>query len=75
MFLLHRICDELEEMSMKAGERPEETAEVVALQNYLIECRDEKIFKIKDEIKVVAQRVIFLLTNCTMDGEFFVMFA
>lgn len=56
---------------MKAGERPEETAEVVALQNYLIQCRDEKIFKIKDEIKVVAQRVMFLLHNCTLDGEYF----
>uniref|UniRef100_A0A1A9WLF7 Uncharacterized protein n=1 Tax=Glossina brevipalpis TaxID=37001 RepID=A0A1A9WLF7_9MUSC len=50
-------------MSMKAGERPEETAEVVALQNYLLECRDERIFAIKNDIKNVAKRVLFLLTH------------
>ncbi|XP_037908989.1 dynein heavy chain 3, axonemal [Hermetia illucens] len=64
-----RICDEFEEMSMKAGERPKETAEVVALQNYLTECRDERIFKLKDEIKVVAKRVSFLLRYATMEAE------
>ncbi|XP_037881601.1 dynein heavy chain 3, axonemal [Glossina fuscipes] len=57
------ICDILESMSMKAGERPEETAEVVALQNYLLECRDERIFAIKNDIKTVAKRVLFLLTH------------
>lgn len=46
---------------MHAGERPKETPEVVALQNYLAECRDEKIYKLKDEIKIVAERVMFLL--------------
>lgn len=64
-----RICDALEEMSMKAGERPEETAEVVALQNYLAECRDEKIFAIKDEIKVVSKRVVFLLTHTKLTSK------
>ncbi|XP_036337485.1 ammonium transporter Rh type B-A-like [Rhagoletis pomonella] len=63
------ICDALEEMSMKAGERPEETPEVVALQNYLTECRDEKIFAIKDEIKIVSRRVIFLLTHTILDSD------
>lgn len=63
-----RICDEFEEMSTYAGERPKETAEVVALQNYLNECRDERIFKLKDEIKVAAERVMFLLHHGTMDG-------
>lgn len=55
---------------MKAGERPEETPEVVALQNYLAECRDERIFQIKDDIKVVSKRVIFLLTHAIMDSEY-----
>lgn len=54
---------------MKAGERPEETPEVVALQNYLSECRDEKIFAIKDEIKIVSRRVIFLLTHTILDSK------
>lgn len=67
-----RICDELEEMSMKAGERPEETAEVVALQNYLAECRDERIFKIKDDIKIVSKRVLFLLQYADLNSKLFV---
>lgn len=54
---------------MHAGERPKETAEVVALQNYLNECRDEKIYKLKDDIKVAAKRVLFLLHHATLDGK------
>ncbi|XP_055373574.1 dynein axonemal heavy chain 3 [Condylostylus longicornis] len=64
-----RICNELEDMSMKAGERPEETVEVVALQNYLMECRDEKIYKIKEDIAVALKRVIFLLYYSTMSHD------
>lgn len=54
---------------MHAGERPKETAEVVALQNYLAECRDERIFKLKDEIKKAAERVVFLLYHAVLDGK------
>lgn len=63
------ICEELEEMSMKAGERPEETPEVVALQNYITECREMRIFAIKDEIKLVLKRVIFLLTHAYLTSK------
>ncbi|XP_033238860.1 dynein heavy chain 3, axonemal [Drosophila pseudoobscura] len=63
------ICEELEEMSMKAGERPEETPEVVALQNYINECREMRIFAIKDEIKNVLKRVVFLLTHTYLTSD------
>ncbi|EDW73522.2 uncharacterized protein Dwil_GK16602 [Drosophila willistoni] len=63
------ICEELEEMSMKAGERPEETPEVVALQNYIAECREMRIFAIKDEIKNVLKRVVFLLTHTYLSDD------
>ncbi|XP_030372078.1 dynein heavy chain 3, axonemal [Scaptodrosophila lebanonensis] len=63
------ICEELEEMSMKAGERPEETPEVVALQNYISECREMRIFAIKDEIKNVLKRVVFLLTHAYLSDD------
>ncbi|KAH8242116.1 hypothetical protein KR026_003917, partial [Drosophila bipectinata] len=63
------ICEELEEMSMKAGERPEETPEVVALQNYINECREMRIFAIKDEIKNVLKRVVFLLTHTYLSSD------
>lgn len=56
-------------MSMNAGERPKETAEVVALQNYLTECKEERIVKLKDEIKKAAERVIFLLYHARLDGK------
>lgn len=63
------ICDEFEEMSMHAGERPKLTAEVVQLQNYLTECKEERIVKLKDEIKKAAERVIFLLYHAHLDGK------
>lgn len=63
------ICDEFEEMSMHAGERPKETAEVVALQNYLNECKEKRIVKLKNEIKTAAERVVFLLYHATLDGN------
>lgn len=63
------ICDEFEEMSMHAGERPKETAEVVALQNYLNECKEKRIVKLKNEIKAAAERVVFLLYHATLDGN------
>jgi dynein heavy chain, axonemal len=64
-----RICDDFEDMSLHAGERPNETPEVVALQNYLTECREERLYKLKEQIKLVAQRVLFLLEYATLDGE------
>lgn len=66
---LHRICDEFEEMSRHASERPKETPEVVALQNYINMCREDKIFKLKQEIKQTAERVMFLLYNSDVDGK------
>uniref|UniRef100_A0A182XBB4 AAA+ ATPase domain-containing protein n=1 Tax=Anopheles quadriannulatus TaxID=34691 RepID=A0A182XBB4_ANOQN len=64
-----RICDEFEDMSLHAGERPKETPEVVALQNYLTQCREERMYQLTSEIKQVAQRVIFLLTHAILDQE------
>lgn len=64
-----KLCDEFEEISLHAGERPKETPEVVALQNYLNECRDQRLFALKTEIKLVAERVIFLLHYATLEGE------
>lgn len=66
-----KLCDEFEEISLHAGERPKETPEVVALQNYLNECRDQRLFALKAEIKLVAERVMFLLHYATLDGKYF----
>lgn len=56
-------------MSRHASERPKETPEVVALQNYINMCREDKIFALKQEIKSTAERVMFLLHNATVDGK------
>lgn len=53
---------------MHAGERPKETAEVVALQNYLSKCKEKRIVVLRDEIKKAAERVVFLLFHATLDG-------
>lgn len=68
-----KLCDEFEEISLHAGERPKETPEVVALQNYLSECRDQRLFALKNEIKLVAERVLFLLHYATLDGTYFIL--
>lgn len=56
-------------MSIHAGERPSLTAEVVTLQNYLNECKEERIVKLKDKIKTTDDRVVFLLYHATLDGK------
>lgn len=62
-----RMCDEFEEMSINSGERPKDTLGVVTLQNYLIVCREEKLFRLKTEIQqTVKERVMFLLTYASL---------
>ena len=61
-----RMCDEFEEMSINSGERPKETLEVVTLQNYLIVCREDKLFRLRSEIQYVKERVMFLLTYASL---------
>lgn len=61
-----RMCDEFEEMSINSGERPKETPEVVALQNYLVVCREDKLFRLRSEIQHVKERVMFLLTYASL---------
>lgn len=57
-----RMCDEFEEMSITSGERPSETPEVVALQNYLVVCREEKLFRLKS---------MFLITSLSSTQKWF----
>lgn len=58
-------------MSRHASERPKETPEVVALQNYINMCREDKIFKLKADIKQSAERIMFLIYNATLSGTLF----
>lgn len=60
-------------MSRHASERPKETPEVVALQNYINVCREDKIFALKQEIKQTGERVMFLLYNADVNCKFKLM--
>jgi dynein heavy chain, axonemal len=61
-----RMCDDFEVMSIKSGDRPKETLGVVELQNYLAECREDKLFKLRNELQKVKERVMFLLTYASL---------
>lgn len=56
-----RMCDEFEEMSITSGERPSDTPEVVALQNYLVVCREDKLFRLKSMLLhyIMADKVLY----------------
>lgn len=66
---MKRICDEFEEMSIVAGERPTETEEVVELQNYITICREEKVYNLTGDIQKAAERVLFLLHYAVLNGK------
>lgn len=68
-FSIKRICDEFEEMSIVAGERPTETEEVVGLQNYITICREEKVYNLTGDIQKAAERVLFLLHYAVLSGK------
>jgi len=62
------MCDEFEEMSITSGERPSDTPEVVALQNYLVVCREEKLFRLKSmffDNVFIPQMVMYIHTFFT----------
>ncbi len=48
-------------MSDKVSEMPETTEALVNLQEYLRECQDNTVHKLKDEIDEAAHRLQFLL--------------
>lgn len=58
-----RMCDEFEEMSINSGERPSETPEVVALQNYLVVCREDKLFRLKSMLLCFFLLFVFLIKS------------
>ncbi|XP_066246402.1 dynein axonemal heavy chain 3 [Euwallacea similis] len=63
------ICDLFDEMSQKVSGIPETVAELVALQNYLIECRDATMYNLKEQIKKTAENVSFLMEHAHLSAE------
>lgn len=48
-------------MSMRVSGIPNTIAELVALQNYVIECRDVTMYNIKEKIRLTVEYVLFLM--------------
>lgn len=55
------ICDTFDEMSQKVSENTETVAELVALQNYVTECRDVTMYNLREQIRKTAENVLFLM--------------
>ena len=63
------ICRRYDEMSDKVSEMPENTEAIVHLQEYLRECNEVTVYKLKDEIDEAANRLIFLLDFAILPYE------
>ena len=55
-------------MSQKVSGTPESVADLVALQNYVIECRDVTMYNLKDQIRKTAENVNFLMEHAHLTG-------
>lgn len=58
-----------ESMSAKSSEMPDTTEELVELSNYVNECRDSTLSKIKDQLKIVGDYIIFLFEYTEFNGK------
>lgn len=55
-------------MSQKVSDTPETVAELVELQNYVIECRDVTMYNLKEQIRKTAENVSFLMEHAHLTG-------
>ncbi|XP_023310238.1 dynein heavy chain 3, axonemal [Anoplophora glabripennis] len=64
-----RICDTFDEMSQKVSVSPDTVAELVELQNYVVECRDVTMYNLKEQIRKTAEYVMFLMNHAHLSIE------
>jgi hypothetical protein len=69
IFYYCRICDIFDEMLDRASELPETTAELVELQNYLTDCREVTMSKLKEKIQTAAENVLFLMQHALLSRK------
>lgn len=65
----HRICNTFDEMSLRISGIPNTVAELVALQNYVVECRDVTMYNIKEKIRQTVEYVLFLMQYAHLSGK------
>lgn len=56
-------------MSQKVSGSPDTVAELVELQNYVVECRDVTMYNLKDQIRKTAEYVSFLMEHAHLTGK------
>lgn len=57
-------------MSSKASDTPETVADLVALQNYIMESRDVTMYNIREKIRQTAEYVLFLMDCAHLSREY-----
>ncbi|RZC40467.1 DHC N2 domain containing protein [Asbolus verrucosus] len=63
------ICDTFDEMSQKVSVATDTVAELVALFNYVIECRDVTMYNLREHIRKTAEYVSFLMDHAHLTPE------
>lgn len=64
-----QICDTFDEMTTVIGHTPETVVEIVELTNYAIDCRDVKMYNLKEQIRNTAEPLLFLLEYALLPIE------
>lgn len=61
-------------MSTKSSEMPDTTEDLVELSNYVSECRDSTLSKMKAQLRTVGDYIMFLFEYTEFDGKYIVSF-
>ncbi|XP_045475837.1 dynein axonemal heavy chain 3 [Harmonia axyridis] len=64
-----RICDKFDEMSTNVSIQTSTVAELVALQNYIIESRDVTMYNLKEQIRKSVENIMFLMDHAHLPME------
>lgn len=58
-------------MAAKSSEMPDTTEDLVELSNYVTECRDSTLSKIKAQLRTVCDYIMFLFEYTEFDGKYY----
>lgn len=59
-------------MAAKSSEMPDTTEDLVELSNYVTECRDSTLSKIKAQLRTVCDYIMFLFEYTEFDGKYYI---
>ena len=69
----HSICKRFDEISDRCQEIPDNTAEIVKLEEYVKDASGVKVIQLQSEVDEAAERLIFLLDYATLPCKYFYM--